>query len=68
MSTTIIKVKGMTCKHCVMRVEKSLLDVDSVSDVKISLNTGDVTVEHNSIVDISPNLKTAVEDAGYELE
>ncbi len=67
MSTKNIKVNGMTCKHCIMRVEKSLLDVDTVTDVKINLNSGEVTVNYTSTDDLTEKLKIAVENAGYKV-
>jgi len=72
MSTIKIIVKGMTCKHCIMRVEKSLMDVDSVDKVNTNLNSGEVTIEHSSNEnssrnEILPKLVAAVENAGYSV-
>ena len=33
----VIKVKGMSCNHCVMAVTKALNEVDGVRDVKVDL-------------------------------
>ena len=68
MKSMKIKVKGMTCQHCVMRVEKALLNVEEVESVNIDLNSGDVSVQYNGDEDISPTLKKAVNNAGYEVE
>ncbi|MFP4546844.1 MAG: heavy-metal-associated domain-containing protein [Fidelibacterota bacterium] len=67
MSTQKIKVEGMTCNHCVMRVEKALKDVNEVNDVRINLNTGEVTVDHDADKDILPALEKAVDNAGYSV-
>ena len=67
MDTIKFKVKGMTCNHCVMRVEKALKDIDEVEDVKIDLNTGDVTIQHTAGKGIKPALEKAVDNAGYSV-
>jgi copper ion binding protein len=62
-----IKVKGMTCQHCVMRVEKALLNVEEVESVNIDLNSGDVSVQFNGDEDIYDKLQSAVKEAGYSI-
>ncbi len=67
MSKISIKVNGMTCKHCVMRVEKALFDVNSVENININIDTGVVAVEHSSSEDLKSKLHQAVENAGYSV-
>jgi len=50
-----------------MRVEKALKDIDEVEDVKIDLNTGDVTIQHAAGKGIKPALEKAVDNAGYSV-
>lgn len=68
MNSLKIKVNGMTCQHCVMRVEKALLNVEEVESVNIDLNSGDVNVQYNGNEDITTTLKKAVNNAGYKVE
>ncbi|MDW8110557.1 MAG: heavy metal translocating P-type ATPase [Candidatus Bipolaricaulota bacterium] len=67
MKTTVLKVVGMTCQHCVKSVTKALQSVAGVQRVSVSLERGRADVEHAETV--SPQrLVQAVVDAGYEAE
>lgn len=59
-----IKVGGMSCKHCVMAVEKALNGIDGVSGVNVDLDKGEVSYEET--VSVNPDAVTqAIEKAGY---
>ncbi len=60
-----IEVKGMTCQHCVARVEKALKGVPGVHSVQVSLEDGSAAVEHSSDTTLD-QLKQAIREAGYE--
>jgi len=61
-----IKIKGMSCQHCVMAATKALAALDGVKDVKVELKTGVATYEEVKAVD--PNVvAAAVKKAGYEV-
>jgi copper chaperone len=61
-----IKIKGMSCQHCVMAASKALAALDGVKDVKVELKTGMATYEEVKAVD--PNVVAeAVKKAGYEV-
>lgn len=64
---TILKVKGMTCQHCVQSVTKALQGVAGVRRVNVSLERGRAEVEHSEGVSTA-SLTQAVTDAGYEAE
>ena len=40
-----IKIKGMSCQHCVMAVTRALSAVDGIKDVKVDLKSGIATYE-----------------------
>lgn len=61
-----ISIEGMTCGHCVMRVEKALKAVNGVSKVDVSLENKNAIVELFGSMD-EKVLKEAVEDAGYDV-
>jgi len=44
MSTVELKVKGMTCPHCEMRVRKALEAVEGVESAKADHKAGKATV------------------------
>lgn len=66
MKKTIL-INGMTCGHCVKRVENALLGIEGVLSVVVNLAEKNAVVE--SEVDIDENLlREAIDDAGYEIE
>lgn len=68
MKSIEIKVNGMTCQHCVMRVEKALLSVEGVKSASVHLNSGTAKIEYNGDSDPYDQLILAVEEAGYSAE
>ncbi|MGB6064476.1 MAG: copper ion binding protein [Desulfomonilaceae bacterium] len=63
---TTVKVKGMSCNHCVMAVSKALNQIDGVSDVQVDLEKGEATLEHGTTVEMA-QIKQQIEKAGYQL-
>ena len=61
-----IKIKGMSCQHCVMAATKALAALDGVKDVQIDLKTGVATYEEVKAVD-PKSVATAIKKAGYEV-
>lgn len=41
---TTIKIKGMSCNHCVMAVTKAMEEVGTVKNVKVDLKKGEATL------------------------
>jgi copper ion binding protein len=64
-----LSVQGMTCNHCVMRVEKALSEVEGVRSVEVNLeeNRATVTVASSSEPTVEA-LVVAVQEAGYQAE
>ena len=61
-----IKIKGMSCNHCVMAVTKALNEIEGVSDVKVNLSKGEATFEETGGVDLN-TVKDKIKKAGYEV-
>ncbi len=61
-----IKIKGMSCQHCVMAVTKALAALDGVKDVNVDLKSGVATYEEVKAVDPKV-VAAAVKKAGYEI-
>ena len=40
----VITIEGMMCEHCKAKVEKSLLELDGVSKIKVSLKDKTATI------------------------
>ena len=62
---TTIKVKGMSCQHCVASVTKALSEIEGIADVQVDLEKGEATYNEESVV--SPEtIKTAIAAIGFE--
>lgn len=61
---TTIKVKGMSCNHCVMAITRALSAVEGVADVKVSLERGEASFEERKPVDMAV-VREKIEKAGY---
>ena len=61
-----IKIKGMSCNHCVMAVTKALNEIEGVRDVKVNLSKGEATFEETGAVDLNM-VKDKIKKAGYEV-
>jgi copper chaperone len=66
MSETTYQVTGMTCQHCVASVTEEVGEIEGVTEVKVDLPTGAVTVVSQAEV-AKEQVQAAVEEAGYEL-
>ncbi|GAB3959137.1 heavy-metal-associated domain-containing protein [Actinoallomurus acanthiterrae] len=66
MTTTEYTVKGMTCGHCVSAVTSEVGAIDGVTDVKVDLTSGVVTVASTAPLD-DRAVRDAVDEAGYEV-
>ena len=61
-----IKIKGMSCQHCVMAVTKALGALDGIKDVNVDLINGVVTYEE--VKAVAPGvIAAAIKKAGYEV-
>jgi len=63
---TVLKVKGMSCQHCVMSVTKALSQLEGIKNVQVELATGEVRFENTKAVATDQIVK-AITDAGYEV-
>jgi len=63
---TILKVKGMSCQHCVMSVTKALGQLDGIKNVQVDLAKGEVQFDNTKSIGSDP-IKKAITDAGYEV-
>lgn len=61
-----LKVEGMTCGHCKMRVEKALNAVKGVENATVNLEAKEVTINMSEDIN-EQTLIDAVTDAGYEV-
>jgi len=67
MTTSTLKVQGMTCNHCVMRVAKALKSVPGVQDAQVDLQKAHAVVTYDEAKVAPEKLSAAVVDAGYKV-
>jgi len=60
-----IQIEGMSCMHCVTHVTNALLEVEGVTDAKVSLNEKTALVTAANVE--FATLNAAVAEAGYTL-
>lgn len=62
-----INIDGMSCMHCVARVEKALKGIDGVQTVEVKLE------ENCAVVNADPGISdeqfiAVIDDAGYDVQ
>jgi copper chaperone CopZ len=68
MKTEHLIVTGMTCGGCVNSLTRALKSVAGVSDVNVSLVTGETSVQYDENLTSLEQLKSAVDNAGYGIK
>ena len=61
-----IKVKGMSCQHCVASVTKALSEIEGISDVQVSLEKGEASFNENSPIP-DQTIKDSISKIGFEV-
>ena len=61
-----IRVKGMSCQHCVMSVTKALTQLEGIENVQVDLAKGEVRFDNSKGV-ASNRIEKAISDAGYQV-
>ena len=62
-----VGIEGMTCNSCVSNIEKTLSQYDGIISVHVSLSTKEGTVEYVSDEVGFSDIRTAIEDMGFEV-
>jgi copper chaperone len=63
---SILKVKGMSCQHCVMSVTKALTQLEGIRNVQVDLAKGEVRFDNTRSM-TSDQIQKVIEDAGYQV-
>ncbi|WP_369798604.1 heavy-metal-associated domain-containing protein [Methanosarcina sp. WH1] len=61
-----MKVEGMSCGHCVMRVKKAIEGLEGVKKVDVSLENKQAVVEFDEGKTDVKKIKAVVQENGYE--
>lgn len=66
MTNVVIKVKGMSCRHCVKAVEDALMELEGIKKANVSLEKSEAEIEYDeSKVSTDKMLKT-IQGIEYE--
>ena len=63
----LLKIDGMTCGHCVMRVEKTLNGLEGVKRSRGSLKKKHAEIIYDGKKTTVETLKNAIIEAGYSI-
>jgi copper chaperone len=65
MAKAVLSIEGMTCNHCVMRVQKALASIPGVDRAVVTLQPGQARVEYDDATASTQAMADAVAQAGY---
>ena len=68
MATATLKVKGMSCDHCVRAVTQALKNTEGVQDATVDLTHARATVQYDDSKTNPRVLASALMDEGYTAE
>lgn len=67
MQTATIKIKGMTCMGCVNSIKNILRNVPGITQLEVTLDPAQATIQYNPAHTNLNQLKEAIIDAGFEV-
>ena len=61
-----VQIKGMSCMHCVGSVNKTLSEIEGITDVQVDLQKGEAS--YNEAESVSSDvIKDAIAKIGFEV-
>ncbi|MFA5536774.1 MAG: cation transporter [Bacillota bacterium] len=66
MESLLLTVKGMSCAHCKMAVEKALMKLPGFISADADVSAGTVMVSYDGSRVSLDKIKETIADAGYE--
>ncbi len=65
MSDASIKIDGMSCQHCVMRVKKAVDAVEGVQSSEVEIGSARVKFDESKTTEDA--IRSAITDSGYKI-
>lgn len=66
MEQLTLQIDGMSCGHCISRVQKALARVDGIHVDRVEIGSVRVTYDPDRVA--PQRIREAVEDAGYDVQ
>ena len=67
MPTTTLIITGMQSDDCLRTVMNAIQDLPCIGHVELSIETGEASIEHTSMVS-EDDIRSAIEEAGFPTE
>ncbi|MCU6711524.1 copper chaperone CopZ [Paenibacillus sp. J5C_2022] len=68
MENITLNVQGMSCGHCVKKIEGGVGQLEGVNQVRVNLDSAKVEVSYNESQVSLDKIKETIEDQGYEVK
>ncbi len=65
MAETVIKIEGMSCEHCVMRVKKALDSIAGITEANVTIGSARIKYDESKVK--MEDIYSAIEKAGYKV-
>jgi len=65
MTDATIKVAGMSCQHCVMRVQKAIEALKGITDLDVEIGTVKLKFDEKAVR--QEDIEKAITQAGYKV-
>jgi copper ion binding protein len=66
MKEITIKIDGMSCQHCVMRVKKALEGLAGISNLSVEVGSATMSFDESKIK--QADIENAIVKAGYKIK
>ena len=63
----VLKIKGMTCQHCVQTVTETVCKMTGVEKVDVSLEQKEVTIDFDELQTETEAISVQIVEAGFEV-
>lgn len=65
-SKAVVHIEGMSCGHCVMRVEKGVSGMPGVKSAKVDLGKKEGTFTFDPAQTTAEDIKAKIDEVGYK--
>jgi copper chaperone len=67
MLTTVIRVEGMSCDHCLKAISGAVTPLPGITGVTVDVKAGTVEIVHDPKLSDLGRVKAEIEEQGYDV-